>query len=286
MSAAPIHCVQQLGRAARMLAIIGAWIKLRSENCDPLIREQVERGLQLTLGEAATLSGEDLAVLLPMIEMALVESADLFHNIAQPAGWAVADETVLAAMGRASSGAFDRILALAAERPALARCLTGRFLDVGTGVGGIALRAAESCPHLTVEAIDIWEPALRLARKRIAASRHGDRILLRNVNIAELDTAARFSLAWLPTMFLPRSTVCEAVGRIAAASQAGAWLVAALYTIPDDPFAAVIATLRTLRGGGEITDTKEIVALLRRHGYVDVEVDAAAVATFVFGRLP
>jgi SAM-dependent methyltransferase len=278
--------IQQLGRAARTLAMIGAWIKLQSETADPRIREQVEHGVRLALGHAPPLSVTELTGLLPTIGMALSESADLFHTIARPAGWNVVDETMLTAMGRASSGAFDRILALAAERPALAHCLTGRFLDVGTGVGGIALRAVESCPELIVEAIDIWEPALRLARQRVAGSPYGDRIHLRELDVTQLETEPRFTLAWLPTMFLPRATVRQAIERIASASQHGAWLVTALYTIPDDSFAAVMATLRTLRGGGEIAESAEIAALLRDRGYVDIEVDTASVATFVLGRLP
>lgn len=58
-----------------------------------------------------------------------------------------------------------------------------------------------------------------------------------------------------------------------------------LYTEPDDPFMAVTATLRPLRGGGEIMDPSELQNLLRARGDVDVETDASPVATFVLGRL-
>lgn len=87
--------------------------------------------------------------------MALVESSELFKYPDQAAGWMVEDRYHLQAMGRASSGAFDRILGLATTRPALREALAGVFLDVGTGVGRIALRAAETCPDLHVDAIDI-----------------------------------------------------------------------------------------------------------------------------------
>lgn len=49
---------------------------------------------------------------------------------------------------------------------------------------------------------------------------------------------------------------------------------------------AVMASLGTLRSGGEITQAAQLEALLRARGYVDIEVDAAPVATFVIGRLP
>jgi hypothetical protein len=39
----------------------------------------------------------------------------------------------------------------------------GAFLDVGTGVGGLAIEAARVWPALRVVGIDQWEPALALA---------------------------------------------------------------------------------------------------------------------------
>jgi SAM-dependent methyltransferase len=283
-----INRVQELARAARMLALVGASLKLQSAGAGGTsIRQQVERGVELVLGEATGALGlPEHAQLLSTIEMALVESNDLFRNVGQPAGWKVEEPTTLEAMGRASSSAFDRILALAETRAGLRSCFSGRFLDVGTGVGGIALRAAETCPGLAVEAIDIWAPALRLAERRVADSPHASRIELHELDITELDPKPRFTLAWLPTMFMPRPIVQEAITRIASASRPAAWFVTALYTTPEDPFSAVMSTLRTLRSGGEITDAEELAALLRSRGYVGVEVDMSAVATLVFGRLP
>lgn len=276
--------VQDLARATRMLGVVGAWLKLRhGDGIDPAVRAEIERGAAIVLGRSSECRDDDL---LTMVEMALMESGELFRHIDQPVGWRVEDHNALLAQGRASESAFDRILALAGERPALAGALQGRLLDVGTGVGGIALRAAECCPALTIEAIDIWTPALRLAEQRIAASPHRDRIDVRELDIARLDIAPRFTLAWLPTMFLPHATVVSAHERIAAASRPGAWLAAALYTIPADPFAAVMARLRTLRSGGEITDPGVLAALLEAGGYVDVEVDVRPIATFVLARLP
>lgn len=288
MTDALLHRVQALGRATRMLAIVGAAAKLRgAAAADPAVARQIERGLRLVLGtDAAAFEEAALEPLLTAIEMAFAESGELLRDPGRAGGWTVEDPQLLQAMGRASSSAFDRILHLAEARPSLRRCLGGTFLDVGTGVGGIALRAAEACPRLRVDAIDIWEPALRIARARIAASRHAERIRLLTLDVTAVEPAPRYTLAWLPTMFLARAAVDTAVARIAAASQRGAWIVAALYTTPDDPFLATMSTLRTLRGGGEIVDCSELEARLRAHGYVDVEVDAAPIATFLLARRP
>jgi hypothetical protein len=47
-----------------------------------------------------------------------------------------------------------------------------------------------------------------------------------------------------------------------------------------------MSALRTLRGGGEVTEPSELEDMLRSRGYVDVESDAAPLATFVLGRRP
>lgn len=287
MSDSIAHRIQELSRATRMLALLGAALKLQSpDEVDPGIRQQIDAGLRLVLGNAALEVGDtELAPLLTQIEMALSESAELFKHPGRAAGWQVDDRDLLQAMGRASSLAFGRIIGLAESRPTLRKALNGAFLDVGTGVGGIALRAAQSCPRLHIDAIDIWEPALRLAAENIAASPYADRIRLRHRDVQELEPGPRYTLAWLPTMFLKRAVLETAIDRIAAASRSGGWLVTALYTQADDPFAAVISSLRTLRSGGELTDHGELARMMRSRGYVDIEVDTAPVASFVFGRL-
>ena len=288
MSEAIPNRIHELARATRMLAVIGAALKLRSgAGVDTAIEEQIRDGVRLALGDALTdLDHAEIAPLLVEIEMAFVESSELFRKPDRTASWKVEDQELLQAMGRASSNAFDRILGLASKQPSLQAALDGVFLDVGTGVGGVALRAAQTCPDLAIDAIDIWEPALRLAAGNVAASAHAGRIQLRRLDVTELDPGPRYTLAWLPTMFMTLSVLEQAIDRIAAASCSGGWLVAPLYTRPDDPFMAVMSSLRTLRSGGEVRQAAQLEALLRARGYVDIEVDVAPIATFVMGRLP
>lgn len=279
--------IHELARATRMLAVIGAALKLRSgTGADAAIQEQIRDGVRLALGDAlADLDHAEIAPLLVEIEMAFLESSELFGEPDRAAQWKIEDPDHLQGMGRASSSAFDRILGLASTRPSLQAALDGVFLDVGTGVGGIALRAAQTCPDLDIDAIDIWEPALRLAAGNVAASAHAGRIRLRRLDVTELDPGPRYTLAWLPTMFMQRPVIEQAIDRIAAASCSGGWLIAPLYTRPDDPCMAVMSSLRTLLSGGEVMGVAELEALLRARGYVDVEVDVAPIATFVMGRL-
>ncbi len=286
MTAQVLPRVAELARSVRMLAAIGAALKLRSlADVDVEMRDRIERAAERALGIApSSLVDAELPQLGTMIEMAFAEGGDLLRNPARGPGWQITDPDVLQAQGRASASVFDRILALSETRPLLRQALAGRFLDVGTGVGAIALRAAQACPAMEVHGIDIWRPAVALAERNIAASPFAARIRIDLLDVADLPAMPGYSLAWLPTMFMKRAVVREAIARIAAASCPDAFLVAGLYTVPQDPFLAEFAALRTLRSGGEITDSGELVRILGRAGFGDIEVDRGPVVTFVVAR--
>lgn len=279
--------VAELARSVRMLAAIGAALKLRTlADVDAEMRDRTERAAALALGVApSSLAEAELPQLRTMIDMAFAEGSELLRDPARGPGWQVTDAEMLQTQGRASASVFDRILELSETRPLLKRALSGRFLDVGTGVGAIALRAAQACPALAVHGIDIWPPAVAaLAERNVAASPLAARVRIDLLDVADLPAVPSYSLAWLPTMFLQRAVVREAIARIATASRPDAFLVAGLYTVPPDPFLAEFAALRTLRSGGEITDSAELVAMLAREGFADIEVDRGPVATFVVAR--
>lgn len=286
MTESALPRVAELARSVRMLAAIGAALKLRTlVDVDAEMRDRLERAAERALGIApSSLAEAELPQLQTMIAMAFAEGGELLRDPARGPGWQVTDPEILQAQGEASASVFDRILALSETRPPLRQALSGRFLDVGTGVGAIALRAARACPTLEVHGIDIWPPAIAIAERNVAASPFAARIRIDLLDVAGLPATPRYSLAWLPTMFLQRAVVREAIARIAAASRPGAFLVAGLYTVPPDPFLAEFSALRTLRSGGEITDSAELAAMLAREGLGDIEVDHGPVATFVVAR--
>lgn len=287
MSEVFIQRIQELAKSARMLALVGASIRLRSgAPVAPAIREQIDHGARMSLGDVDAVDQEQVSRALTMVEMALIEAGELFRNPDRGSSWEIFDTAALLAQGRASRSVFTRIKTIADAHPTMRKALQGKFLDVGTGVAGIALEAARTCPDITVDGIDIWEPALELARQNVAESPYADRVTVRNLDVSRLDEYDRYSLAWLPTMFLKRPIVEAALDRIARASVSNSYLVAGVYTCPEDPFLALMANLRTLRSGGEISDPADIKAMMEARGYVDVEMTATPVATFVFGRLP
>jgi hypothetical protein len=157
--------IGQVSQSVRKLALIGAALNIhRNSDVDPKLRELIAENLKFFLGDAIDdLGDHEASELINAIHMGFSEAGELLSNSAR-AGWQVVDPLLMQTQGRLSGRAFQRIRSLATDRPLMQQALAGRFLDVGVGVAGIALEAAKSCPSLMIDGIDIWEPALVLAR--------------------------------------------------------------------------------------------------------------------------
>lgn len=127
-------------------------------------------------GPIAPLDREALADILAGAMLQMAESHDLLNAPARAPGWSPPDADVLIAQGRVAAPHARAWTRLAKDRPQLADALTGRLLDVGTGVAALALEAAALNPSLRIVGIDIYEPALAIARAAVRASPHAARI--------------------------------------------------------------------------------------------------------------
>jgi len=240
----------------------------------------------LAPGSLDALDQGQIAAALNIVTFALEEARDLFENPDRPPAWEVRDPALLQAQGQASRGIVHGLIALAAERPALAAALNGRMLDVGTGVGALALEAAAQRPSLGVVGIDIWEPALAQARTNVASSPHAGRIELRMQDVTRLEDAAAYSLAWMPAPFLSRAVAELALDRLAAALASGGYLVVGLYLPPPDALGAALAALRLTRSGGHVWQSREMEDQLRARGLNSVETcPGPPGVTFVLGAV-
>lgn len=97
------------------------------------------------------------ATVLAFITAFFRQAVDLLENPARRPGWLYDDPIVLQSQGQASRLVVRGIEALAARLPELGTMLRqpGAFLDVGTGVGLLAIEAAHSWPALNVVGIGI-----------------------------------------------------------------------------------------------------------------------------------
>lgn len=277
--------------AAEAAAALGASLRLRDgRNVEPDLAERLDAVLDaLGVRDAVgALDEQQSMALLGIVEGFLAQAADF---VAQPAraGWDHDDRSILMAQGHSSvlvAGALKRFVvpALGEDLALRLQAPDASFLDVGAGVGSLAIAMCRLWPSLRVVAVDPWGPALELAREQIAAAGLQQRIEVRAGVIEALENAGGFDLAWLPTFFISRRSLEPAVERVYAVMRAGGWATFGLYARPGDPFADALADLRTVRQGGALIAPHEVAALLEDAGFCDVYVvfDAAWQLPIVF----
>ena len=287
-----IAAVQRFSVSVEALAALGAELRLRRNgvDCDPSVQtllREVEASIEPGLLDGIDASQE--RVVLAIIDATFRQATDLLERPARAPGWTYEDPVVLEAQGQASRIIVRAIGALAERRPQLAAALhrPAAFLDIGTGVGRLAIEAARTWPALRVVGIDPWEPALRIARRNVAESDAKERIDLRPQGVEQLQDTAEFALAWLPAPFIPAEVVKASLEHINRALMPGGWLIAGLYSSDSTPLGAALAQLRTVRSGGYPWTASEIEERLRAAGFEPVEaVSPAPFILFVLGRRP
>lgn len=268
-----------LSASAEALAALGTALRVRAtgQRATPEVEAALDGVLDaLGLAEEVRAAGTaELEALLSPIRAVLFQAQDLVDDPWRSPGWSYTDRDVLESQGR-TSAAFARILEshLVPELDGLGERLArpgATFLDVGVGVGGLAIEMCRVWPELRVVGLDPWDPALALARRNVAAAGLADRVELRHERIEELGDADAFDLVWLAAPFLPRDALEAGVARVAVALRPGAWAIVGLYRGSTE-LEEALARLRTARSGGSILDVGAVQALLEGAGLTDVRV--------------
>jgi SAM-dependent methyltransferase len=283
---------QRLNASLEALAALGAELRLRQsgEAGDPRVRallQDVLRKLDPQLLEG--IEPGQQAMVLGFIQAFFRQAVDLLEHPARAPGWAYDDPLILQAQGHASRLIARVIEALGAERPDLAAVLRepGAFLDVGTGVGWLAIEAAHSWPNLRVVGIDPWEPSLKLARANVAGSGVAERIELRAQRAEDLEDRDVFTLVWLSGPFLAPDAIDAVLERTKRALKSGGWLIFGLYAPPPDPLGRALTQLRIVRSGGHPWNPDEIEKRLSEFGYQQIAAAALKPPILtVVGRKP
>ena len=274
--------------SAQALAAVAARVHLEdlALEGDPAVRAQLDRVVD-ALGvhdDVEALDERERAVVVAFARSYLAQALDLIDDPARKGAWSYSDPTLLRAQGSASA-AVARLIAEAGLGSADAR-----ILDVGTGVGGLAIAFCTTFPEATVVGIDPWEPALAIARESVAAAGLENRITLLPDAIQEFEDDDGFDLAWLPSFFIPEPLLDAAIERIFAVTRPGGTVVVGTpYSADDDPVAAAADDLVTVRSGGSVLRPEDVKARLERAGFAgaeEVERTWEAPLRLVAGRRP
>jgi len=189
-------------------------------------------------------------------------------------GWDAQSDEALLAQGNASAQAARQFAQFAlpvmgglAERLAAPGA---RMLDVGTGVGALAVGFARVFSELHVLGIDVLDRALGLARQAIAASDVAARVTVRKQDVAGFADDAGFDLAFLPAPFIPQPALGAGLPRVAAALRPGGWLMVGHGKFGVTPAEDALTRLKTIAFGGTPLDEAQACNLLGNAGLTSV----------------
>ncbi|WP_236795164.1 cyclopropane-fatty-acyl-phospholipid synthase family protein [Amycolatopsis sp. GM8] len=191
-------------------------------------------------------------------------------------GWSGHSDEVVLNQGRASAGTGAALATrIVPELAGLTDRLAvpgSRILDVGTGVGALAVALARNLPQVEVTGIDVLEHVLDLARREIAAASDvASRVSVRLQDVADLDERGTYELVWLPAPFLSETSLTKALPRVVDALVPGGWLVIGTNATSADPLQIAVSRWTALRNGGNTFDTDRMAATLTSAGLSDVQ---------------
>jgi hypothetical protein len=228
--------------------------------------------LQATgLDGVAGLGAEDAVGLAAQAAAPIHQVAALLRGDGQM--WAAQSDEALLAQGQASAqgaAAFAQLglPMLAGLSEAFAN--GARMLDVGTGVAAMAVAYAELFPRLTVVGIDVMPRALVLAEAIVGASSVGDRVILREQDVASLDEPATYAFAWLPAPFIPDSALGPGLVRVVESLLPGGWLMLGHGKYGGSELNDAVGRFKTIAYGGTALDNGQAEEMLESAGLVEV----------------
>lgn len=269
-----IPTVMRWATATEALAALGAELTLQQSEVKA--HPEIVAALR-TVSTTAGITGlnelpaPQQAMLLGIIRMYLRQATDLLEHPDRPPGWTFTDPAVLDGWGRGSAMVPAMI---ASAHPDLADVTS--FLDVGTGVGLLAVAAATVWPAATIVGIDPWDAALERAAANVASARLDTRIILRRQDLAGVDDVAAFECVWIPTFFLTEPDLTAGLAAAVRSLRPGGWVVLGRSRPAPDPVAEATAALRWTRSGGCTLDAQRAVELLELAGCVAVHAAKAA----------
>lgn len=266
---------REFSKTAQLMGALGAELRLRQmgKNCDAQVRDAMTAVLdKLEPGLLDGLEPGQVASIIGHLSSAFQDALEFMNEPDRAPGWGYTDPAILQERGRGSRSIPRHFASLARQRPALDTALSdGDFLDVGTGVGWLAIEAARLWPRMRIVGLDIWEPSLKLAETNIAAEGLQDRIELRRQSVTEMEDEAAFDVIWLPGVFLPQDVADAALPRLNRALRPGGFLIWGGISSHLGALSQSLSALQIIRHGGHPWQADEVTQQLRENGFSDIE---------------
>ncbi len=250
-----------------------------------------------TPGMSAYISGRRKEIVCADLRATHLQAAELVERFraggASAQGWRYSDPALLEAWGMRSVEPVpvwvERLFPVLEGLPEALKAPTARFLDVGTGVGHLAIAMCRQFPNLRVVGIDPFDTALTLAQRNVAEAGLVPRIDLRPEPVQNLADENCYDLAWVPVMFLPADVAARGIHRVRAALRPGGWAVlGSLATEGEGLQPAVLRLLSLLFGSGRMFPHHAVEMLGAAH-YESIRVLPAAPGVpirMIVGRCP
>lgn len=235
-------------------------------------------------GMSAYTSGRRKEVVCADLRATQLMAAELVTRLraggASAQGWCYSDPALLQAWGVRSTEPVP----IWAERlfPALEGLVetlaapTARFLDVGTGVGHLAIAMCRQFPALRVVGIDPFETPLELARRNVTGAGLEGRIELRPQRVQDLVDESCYDLAWVPVMFLPADVAAHGLHRVHAALRPGGWAVLGSLAADGNGLQPAVRRMMSLLFGSGRLLPPDAIEMLRAAGYQGIQALPAA----------
>jgi SAM-dependent methyltransferase len=261
----------RLGAAVDALAALAAYVRVETEDlpADPRVRELLAAVATELLGEDGEVEGSSAGAVVGLARAFLRQGAELIDNPGRSGGWDQVDVPLLQSIGRMSMAVSDAIRAAEERLDGLGERLAApgaRFLDIGTGPGWLAIAMARSHPGLQVVGIDIFAPALDLARGNVDDAGLAGAVELRLQDAVTLDEPDGYDAIWVPMPFLPEAIVPGVIAAAARSVRPGGWVLPGTFAGPDDRLSQLLTDLRIVRAGGHPWRPEEIIGVLEDAG--------------------
>lgn len=273
------HVVGEMSRTTVLLSALGLALRARLDTGpqEPEVADAIaglleDLGLTTAVADAAP---DELAPVLALIRAELMFGGHILTDGVGQRGWQDRDPAVMQAFGEVSHGfwrGFEKLASTAA--PALLDRLDrpgARFLDIGTGVGWLAIGMLQRWPHLTATGIEPLAGALTIARRNLAETGLTGRMELRQGRGEALSDIGAYDLIFIPSAFIPASALPAILAQAHAALRPGGKVLLAALQPPDAPDATALVRFRAAVWGGDVLGVEGGMALLQAGGFRQID---------------